>query len=276
MHPTRQYRRARHGARRYPDRASRPAVSRHTSIAAHQYRGTRSAQTQGIRGRVSRPDPLDGEAQLGGGRAVPVSLNRFNHGRRILDHRIKTIHNPQNVPAHADPLKRIRMGGEMSAQPVGDDPRDATALARSFEQADRRYGPVPIWWWSGARLDRARLRWQMEQLCSQGVMPGRRDVPGPPRARSTDLSPMTRRSFREEWWEIFLGACEDAHESGFPVLALRPVRLLRSQPPGAAGRGPPALGRAGTGARRFRRLGPAVIRSPAGVGAHRRLRGYTG
>jgi hypothetical protein len=55
------------------------------------------------------------------------------------------------------------MGGEMSAWPVGDAPRDATALARRFEQVDRRYGPVPIRWWSGGRPDRERLRWQMEQ-----------------------------------------------------------------------------------------------------------------
>ena len=102
----------------------------------------------------------------------------------------------------------------MSAQPVGDDPRDATALARSFEQADRRYGPVPIWWWSGGRLDRARLRWQMEQLCSQGVMQAvvMCLAPRGPLYGSLADDPAF---FSEAWWEIFLGACADAHDLGF-------------------------------------------------------------
>lgn len=63
----------------------------------------------------------------------------------------------------------------MSAWQAADTPGDATALARSFERVAQQYGPVPIWWWSGERLDRARLR----------------------------------------WWEIFLGACVDARDLGF-------------------------------------------------------------
>jgi hypothetical protein len=45
----------------------------------------------------------------------------------------------------------------MSAWQAADTPGDATALARSFERVAQQYGPAPTWWWSGERLDRARL-----------------------------------------------------------------------------------------------------------------------
>ena len=102
----------------------------------------------------------------------------------------------------------------MAAWPVADDPRDATSLARRFERIDQRYGPVPIWWWSGERLDRARLRWQMEQLCSQGVTQA--VVMGlAPRGPLYGSLADDPAFFSEAWWEIFLGVCADAHDLGF-------------------------------------------------------------
>lgn len=42
---------------------------------------------------------------------------------------------------------------------------DSTAcLVQSFEHPAATYGPIPIWWWSGEKITRERLRWQMEQL----------------------------------------------------------------------------------------------------------------
>ena len=40
----------------------------------------------------------------------------------------------------------------MGAWPMVGMPGDATVLARSFEEANQLYGPVPIWWWGGQRL----------------------------------------------------------------------------------------------------------------------------
>lgn len=93
-------------------------------------------------------------------------------------------------------------------------PTSARELGDRFASVDPTYGPVPIWWWSGARLDRTRLRWQMEQLIAGGV---RQAVimclapRGPLYGSLADDPPF----FSPAWWEIFLGACEDASSLGF-------------------------------------------------------------
>ncbi|KQO97484.1 hypothetical protein [Leifsonia sp. Leaf264] len=76
------------------------------------------------------------------------------------------------------------------------------------------YGPVPIWWWSGDKVTRDRLRWQMEQLLSQGVAQAvimNLAPSGPLYGALADDPPF----MSEEWWELFLGVGEDARELGF-------------------------------------------------------------
>ncbi|HEY2240840.1 MAG TPA: hypothetical protein VGI21_18710 [Streptosporangiaceae bacterium] len=102
----------------------------------------------------------------------------------------------------------------MGVWPTADSPGDAAMLARGFERADQRYGPVPIWWWSGERLNRARLRWQMEQLCAQGVTQAVvmcLAPRGPLYGSLADDPPF----LSEAWWDIFLAACADAQQLGF-------------------------------------------------------------
>ncbi|HEY2521707.1 MAG TPA: hypothetical protein VGJ19_16460 [Streptosporangiaceae bacterium] len=102
----------------------------------------------------------------------------------------------------------------MGAWPTADSPGDATRLARGFERPDPRYGPVPIWWWSGERLDQARLRWQLEQLCAQGVTQAVvmcLAPRGPLYGSLADDPPF----LSDAWWEIFLAACADAERLGF-------------------------------------------------------------
>jgi hypothetical protein len=102
----------------------------------------------------------------------------------------------------------------VGAYPTAGRPGHASGLARSFEQADQRYGPVPIWWWSGQRLERARLRWQMEQLCAQGVTQAVvmcLAPRGPLYGSLADDPPF----LSDAWWDIFLAACADAQQLGF-------------------------------------------------------------
>ncbi|HYN95012.1 MAG TPA: hypothetical protein VES42_14280, partial [Pilimelia sp.] len=90
----------------------------------------------------------------------------------------------------------------------------ARSLAQGFAGVDDAYGPVPIWWWSGAPLRRDRLRWQMEQMRDQGV---RNAVimclapRGPLFGAVADDPPF----LSEAWWQVFLDACADAREIGF-------------------------------------------------------------
>ena len=86
-------------------------------------------------------------------------------------------------------------------------------LAR-FTDPPAEYGPLPIWWWSGGRVTRERLRWQMTQLVSRGV---RQAVvmclapTGPLFGCLADDPPFQS----PPWWELLAGACADAAELGF-------------------------------------------------------------
>ncbi|MGH9094004.1 MAG: hypothetical protein ACRDXE_02480, partial [Acidimicrobiales bacterium] len=93
-------------------------------------------------------------------------------------------------------------------------PADAFDLATRFADVDPAYGPVPIWWWSGARLERDRLRRQMEHLVAAGVTQAVvmcLAPRGPLYGSLADDPPF----LSEEWWKIFLDACEDASALGF-------------------------------------------------------------
>jgi hypothetical protein len=89
------------------------------------------------------------------------------------------------------------------------------AIAERFREPHaNEFGPVPIWWWSGAKVTRERLRWQMEKLTSQGVAQAvimNLAPSGPLYGALADDPPF----MSEAWWELFLGACEDADELGF-------------------------------------------------------------
>jgi hypothetical protein len=92
----------------------------------------------------------------------------------------------------------------------------------AFELLDRfadpggQYGPLPLWWWSGATVTRPRLRWQMQQLMAQGV---RQAVvyciapTGPVYGSHADDPPF----LSPRWIELLDGACEDARELGFQL-----------------------------------------------------------
>lgn len=92
----------------------------------------------------------------------------------------------------------------------------STELVARFERPSVRYGPVPLWWWSGERLDPERLRWQMEQLIQQGVWQAvvmNLAPTGPLYGALADDPPF----MSEEWWAIFGRVCADAEELGFQV-----------------------------------------------------------
>ena len=42
-------------------------------------------------------------------------------------------------------------------------------LDKRFDDPPHSFSPVPIWWWSGEKLDAQRLRWQLERFAEGGV-----------------------------------------------------------------------------------------------------------
>ncbi len=89
-------------------------------------------------------------------------------------------------------------------------------LAQQFATPQKEYSPVPIWWWSGDKLERSRLRWQMEQLIAGGIY----NVIILNLAPTSPLygsDPDQPHFMTEEWWTIFLDMCEDAKALGMRV-----------------------------------------------------------
>ncbi|HVV13255.1 hypothetical protein [Amycolatopsis sp.] len=88
------------------------------------------------------------------------------------------------------------------------------SLLQRFTSPGPEFSPLPIWWWSGARVTRDRLRRQMERLTAQGV---RQAVvmclapTGPMFGSVADDPPF----LSPEWTELLDGACADAAELGF-------------------------------------------------------------
>ncbi|MFF8012380.1 glycosyl hydrolase [Streptomyces sp. NPDC007929] len=86
-------------------------------------------------------------------------------------------------------------------------------LRQLFENPPRDFGPTPLWWWSGAKVTRERLAWQLRAFAEGGVhnLVVINLAPAGPAfgARADDPA-----WFGEEWWARFTDTCEIAAELG--------------------------------------------------------------
>ncbi|MFG2000508.1 glycosyl hydrolase [Spirillospora sp. NPDC048911] len=82
-------------------------------------------------------------------------------------------------------------------------------LRTVLDAPPRPYSPAPIWWWSGERLDRRRLRDQLERFAAGGVynLVILNLAPSGPMFGSDADEPAF---FTDAWWELLDGVCEDA------------------------------------------------------------------
>ncbi|MFG2626468.1 hypothetical protein [Streptomyces sp. NPDC048473] len=86
-------------------------------------------------------------------------------------------------------------------------------IAAVLAEPPRAFSPTAIWWWSGERLDRARLRAQLERFTEGGVhnlvllnlAPS-----GPLFGSDADDPPF----MSDAWWALLDGVCDDAREVG--------------------------------------------------------------
>ncbi|MFJ5265189.1 glycosyl hydrolase [Streptomyces sp. NPDC088387] len=87
------------------------------------------------------------------------------------------------------------------------------ALQQLFENPPRDFGPTPLWWWSGARVTRERIAWQMRRFVEGGVhnLVVINLAPSGPTFGAPADEPAW---FGEEWWARFTDACEIASELG--------------------------------------------------------------
>ncbi|WP_406438350.1 glycosyl hydrolase [Streptomyces sp. NBC_01613] len=87
------------------------------------------------------------------------------------------------------------------------------ALHQLFDDPPRDFGPTPLWWWSGARVTRERLAWQMRRFADGGIhnLVVINLAPAGPSFGARADEPAW---FGEEWWARFTEACEIAGELG--------------------------------------------------------------
>ncbi|MGO1769230.1 MAG: glycosyl hydrolase, partial [Microbacterium sp.] len=95
--------------------------------------------------------------------------------------------------------------------PASQRSRIDERLRRRFETPSRRFGPTPLWWWSGEPVTDERLEWQMRRFSDGGIdnlvlinlAPS-----GPQFDAEADDPPW----FSDAWWQRVEHACELARE----------------------------------------------------------------
>jgi len=103
-----------------------------------------------------------------------------------------------------------------------DDPAELRAAFAG--DPDARYRPLPLWWWSGERLDEERLLWQLEQMhqlgcggvCITGLA-----LHGPAVGSAGD----DPEGYTDEWLRLFRVVCERARTLGMKVISWSPFQV---------------------------------------------------
>lgn len=95
--------------------------------------------------------------------------------------------------------------------------RDAALdVLSGFQDPPAGYGEVPFWWWSGDKLDKDRLLWQIEELHKKGI-PGMQvnyihSDTAPWRTYMDDP-----KVFSEEWWDYWKFAADQCCKRGMGI-----------------------------------------------------------
>jgi len=87
------------------------------------------------------------------------------------------------------------------------------ALEAGFAVAQPEFSPVPIWWWSGDRVERDRLREQLERMAEGGIHNAivlNLAPSGPLYGSAADEPPF----LSEEWWDLFAYAVTEGKRVG--------------------------------------------------------------
>jgi hypothetical protein len=89
----------------------------------------------------------------------------------------------------------------------------SSVLQQLFDDPPRDFGPTPLWWWSGAKVTRERLAWQMRRFADGGIhnLVVINLAPAGPSFGAPADEPAW---FGEEWWARFTDACEIARDLG--------------------------------------------------------------
>jgi alpha-L-rhamnosidase len=135
-------------------------------------------------------------------------------------------------------------------------------LVQLFKHPPRAFGPTPLWWWSGARVTRQRLEWQMRRFARGGIhnLVVINLAPAGPIFEAQADDPAW---FSEEWWARFVDTCEVARELDLKIWFYDQIGFSGANIQGAiTHRHPSAAGRS----IRSRWTTPSAGRQPLAIG----------
>lgn len=90
------------------------------------------------------------------------------------------------------------------------------SLREGFKTPPPGYGEVPFWWWTGEKLDKERLAWQIGELAKAGVSGAQVNYTHL-RSHGWRTAPMDPPIFSDEWWEMFAFAAEECAKHGMGI-----------------------------------------------------------
>ncbi|HOE61154.1 MAG TPA: glycosyl hydrolase, partial [Kiritimatiellia bacterium] len=89
-------------------------------------------------------------------------------------------------------------------------------IRRAFVTPPPGYGEVPFWWWTGERLDKERLLWQLEQLHKAGI-PGTQINYAHTRSDGWKTETVEPPIFSEAWWDVFVFMAKESAKRGMGI-----------------------------------------------------------
>lgn len=106
--------------------------------------------------------------------------------------------------------------GAVATPAMGAPLPTADSAFASFSKPQRAFSPVPIWWWSGEKLDVRRLEWQLDRMVEghvyNAVVLNLAPV-GPMYGSQPDDPPF----YSEEWWRIMKRVLNRARALGIRI-----------------------------------------------------------
>lgn len=96
---------------------------------------------------------------------------------------------------------------------LGGLPARAADVVAEFAEARPEFSPVPIWWWSGDRVERDRIREQLERIAAGGIHNAivlNLAPSGPLYGSAADEPPF----LSDEWWDLFAYTVQEGERVG--------------------------------------------------------------
>ena len=139
----------------------------------------------------------------------------------------------------------------------------STDALQRLMHPDPAFSPAPIWWWSGERLEPARLTWQLEQFAAGGVynLVILNLAPSGPLHGSLADQPAF---LTQEWWDIFRGVCADARRLGIRIWFYDQIGFSGANLQGTIVRGQPQFASQELASQRIACPEAGVVAFPAG------------